>query len=341
MNNQTKVGMFIFVVGIFLFSPIGQTANASYEEIEQEYNNLLVNYYRNPQNDKIPVALEHIAASDFIKNQPTDVSAMTSYLFGRIAQKEPSLVEKYMEVFAKTSLTHEGRVFILMVFQICGNELVKHFLEAKLNDENFVNDKQDIQNILNGGFPIGFDPLKREIKNGADLDFLWAEFFVTGNREPIAKIVDALGWPDRFKLKLQEWREKKHSAEEKRILDKMLNRGLQMNVDLDRMFIKGAVDLDSLFAAQIQFHSPGKKQQDSIKKIRKMLNISDEDIVYMAVKGAAMWSLQSNAKQHPKIFEYCKQDFAQRADKSKTELAIILEVVSPGTVELTANELYR
>lgn len=334
MKKKVKVILIVVFLGIVLSLNFFQSAEAGYEEIEKEYNVLLVNYYRNPQIDKIPAALEHIASSDFIRNQPTDVSAMTAYLFGRIARIEPSLIPKYTEVFEQTSQTHEGRVFILMVFQICGNESVKHFLEGKLNDKNFINERQDIQNILDGGIPITFNPLKREIKDGADLDFLWAEYFITGNKEPIVKIIETLEWSDRFKSKLQEWSGKKHSSDEKRIFDRLLNRGIQMNVDLDRMFIKETTDLDCLFSAQIQFHSPDKRQRDSIKKIRNILNITDEDIVYMAVKGAAMWSLQSNAKQHPKVFEYCKQEFMQREDKSKTELAIILEVVAPGTIEL-------
>ncbi len=256
--------MLLLISWVFLFSSFSQTANAGYEEIEKEYNDLLVNYYRNSQPDKIPTALEHIAVSDFIKNQPTDVSAMTSYLFGRIAREEPSLVAKYMEVFDKASLTHEGRVFILMVFQICGNKSVKHFLGGKLNDENFVNEKQDIQNILTGGIPIGFNPLKREVKDGVDLDFLWVEFFITGSREPISKIIDVLGRPDRFKSRLQKWLGKKHSRNEKQILDRTLNIEMPMNIDLDRMYIKGTTDLDCLFAAQLGFDSSDKRRRKSI-----------------------------------------------------------------------------
>lgn len=334
MRKKQKIVLIATFLGIALIANFPKSAEAGYEEIEQEYNELLINYYCNPQIDKIPTALEYIATSDFIKNQPTDVSAMTAYLFGRIARIEPSLIPKYMEVFGRSSQTHEGRVFILMVFQTCGNKEVRHFLEDKLIDGNFAKEKQDIQNVLNGDIPIKFNPLIQEVKDGVDLDFLWAEFFVTGDKEPIVKIIDTLGWPDRFKSRLQEWRAKKHSDNEKRILDNMLNRRMQMNVDLDRMYMKGTADLDCLFSAQLQFHSSDKKQRDSIKKIRKIMNISDEDILYMAVKGAAMWSLQSNAQQHQKVLKYCRQEFERRSDKSKIELAIILEVVSKGIIEL-------
>lgn len=142
MKKKVKIILVTTFLSIVFFANFFQLAEADSDGIEKEYNDLLVNYYRNPHPDKIPSALEHIAASDFIKNQPTDVSAMTAYLFGRIARQEPSLVSKYMEVFEKATHTHEGRVFTLMVFQICGNEEVKHFLEDKLNDKNFETEKQ-------------------------------------------------------------------------------------------------------------------------------------------------------------------------------------------------------
>ena len=329
-----KAILILALFGIVFFVSSFKSTDASYEEIEIEYNEVLVNYYRNPQVDKIPVVLDHILQSNFFRDKATGIFTLTAYYFGRIARLEPALIPKYMEFFEKMSQKHEGRFFILMVFQICGNETVKQFLVEKQNDKNFVNEKQDIQNILNGGAFPQFNPLTREIRDGADLDILWAEFFVTGNKEPILKIIDTLGWPDRFKSRLLDWSVKKHSNNEKRVLDRLLNQETRMNVDLDRMNIKDMTDLDCLFSAQLQFRQPDKKRRESIKKLRNILNITDEDILYMVVKGAALWSLQSNAQQHPKVLEYCKQEFEKRNNRSKVELAIILEIVSKGTVEL-------
>jgi len=191
MSKVIKLIICSIAIGLFVFSPFVKSSEAGYEEIEKE-NALLVNFYRDPQPDKISNALEHISTSNFIKTSPTDVSAMTAYLFGRIAKQNSKLISKYLEIFEKNSQTHEGRVFILMVLQICGDQDTRHFLENKLNDKNFQSVKQDIQNVLSGDIPIKFDPLKREIKDGADLDFLWAEFFITGEKEPIGKIIDHL-----------------------------------------------------------------------------------------------------------------------------------------------------
>lgn len=333
MNRAIKLVICVAMLDLFVLSPFLKSADAGYEEIEKEYNELLVNYYRNPQPDKIPAALERIAASDFIKNQPTDISAMTAYLFGRIARQDPSLISKYTEVFEKASPAHEGRVFILMVFQICGNEEVRHFLENKLDDKDFLNEKQDIQNVLKGSIPVKFSPLTREVKDGVDLDFLWAEFIVTGKKEPVVKIIDVLERPDIFQSRLQAWLRENHSKKEKQFLDGMLNQELRMDINVDQPTLTGAADLDNLFSAQMQSQPTDPERRESIKRMRKMLNISDDDLLYMAVKGAAMWSLRSNSQQHPKVFEYCKQEFERREGKGKIELAIILETVSRGTID--------
>ncbi|MBL7130496.1 MAG: hypothetical protein ISS45_03700 [Candidatus Omnitrophica bacterium] len=303
---------------------------------DEEFNNFFTYYYLNPQPNEAPSALRQFISSDFFKSQqPTEIYAMQSYFFGRIAQMNPVLISEYMNLFNDT--THEGRVFILMIFQISGNEQVKAFLQTKLDKEDFINEREDIKNVLKGGMPIDFNPLRREIEDGADLDFLWTEFFITGIKEPIVKIIDVLSWEDRFKNKLTNWLSAKHSKRETKKLNNLLNR-VGINIDINKHNLNLLSDFDCMFAAHFQsFGFAGKKSEHG-EEIIKILDFSDDDKFYMAIKGAAMWALQSNAQQHPKVLEYCKQEFEQRADKSKIELAIILELASKGSIELVPTE---
>lgn len=299
---------------------------------EEDFNSLTMYYYSNPQPEKIPLALQDYLSSEFFNsNQPSGFYTSVSYLIGRIARAEPSLVPEYLKIF--DGATHNGRVLLIMVFQICGNEQVKEYLRTKLNDKNFAKEKVDIENILKMDIPISYDPLKREVKSGVDLDALWAEFFVTGNKEPIVKIIDVLSREDLFKNKLLTWMSDKHTKKEIRNLNTLLNAS-NVHVDLDKNALNIDGDMDCLYSASLS--GPGMEMQRSRNgiQIRKILGLSQEDLVYMATKGAAMWSLKANAEQHPKVFEYCKQEFERRNDKSKIELAIILEVVSKGTIEL-------
>ena len=54
-------------------------------------------------------------------------------------------------------------------------------------------------------FTKDLDPLKELVRNCADLDYLWAEFFLTGNTEAIKKIIEVLKWPDRIRSRVNTW----------------------------------------------------------------------------------------------------------------------------------------
>jgi len=299
---------------------------------EEDFNTLTMHYYSNPQPEKIPAVLKaYLSAEYFNSDQPTDFYMSVSYLFGRIAKAEPSLIPEYQKIFE--GATHRGRVFLIMVFQICGNEQVAGYLRSKLDDKAFTNERSDIENTLKRGIPISYDPLKMDVKSGVDLDALWAEFFVTGAQEPIVKIIDVLSRDDLFKEKLMAWMSHKHTKKEIRNLNTLLNSS-NLRVDLEEGKLDIGSDMDCMYSSYLSASGRHKERSKSGVQIRKILGLSEEDLIYMANKGAAMWSLQANSEQHPKVFEYCKQEFERRNDKSKIELAIILEVVSKGTIEL-------
>lgn len=310
--------------GLLIFSAFIPAIAAQAQNAEIENVDLLLNYYRNPQFEKVPAVLERFVVSDFLQKQSAEVCAMYAYLFGRIAVREPALIPAYMSVFEKMPPVHEGRIFILMIFRICGNEDVVRLLETKLDNPDYAGERQDIQNVLKGGLPVKFDPLTAEVKEAVDLDFLWADFFVTGDKKPVVKIIDVLTWPDRFMMRFREWAGKMHSKEEEERLERLLNRDMKMKIDFKRPFDEGAVDLDNFFAAKIVGATEA-DQSRSVGEINQILNITNDDIKYLSLKGAAAWSLRLNAAQHPAVLGYCKEEFERRKDKSKFELAAILE----------------
>lgn len=59
-------------------------------------------------------------------------------------------------------------------------------------------------------------------------------------------------------------------------------------------------------------------------EFRKIINLSNEDIYDMAIKGAASWSLASNAQQHEGIFEICNEEIKVRPQSSKIYLLRIV-----------------
>lgn len=318
---RTKI--FTLFISVILLGLLYGLNLASAQDFDPQSEEVVINYYRNPQPDQIPAALENIAGSDFIKNSDTEVSAMTSYLFGRIAQVEPSLIPKYIDVFKKT--THEGRVFILMVFQIGGDARVVEFLKGIVNDKDYAAEKKDINNLLERGIPVKFDPMTNEVKAGVDLDFLWAEFFVTGQAAPIVRIIDVLAWKDRFRERLNDWMFSKHSPSEIRRLNKLLAEEVGFDVDLSNVRINFEGDMDNAFAMFLRNSGDAGRGSKPAIEIRKILRITDEDMMSMAVKGAAFWSLWSNSRTHPQVRDICRTEVLLRDDKARRELMMINE----------------
>jgi hypothetical protein len=311
-----KIFLLFLIFEIIIFQRI-LPVSAKDNNIEADFN-VLTYYYVNPQPDKVPLELEKFIASErFIKDENFRKYGVynTAYLFGRVAQLVPALITKYEDIFEKSS--HEGRSFILKIFQICGNEQVKDFLTAKLKDKNFSKEKNEISEIIKEGIPIGFNPLDREIKDGSDLDFLWAEFMITGNEKAIQKIIAVLDWQDRFRNKLSDYLKRPIAIPEKEETTDILDKDYNLKCSLSTQEIGSSEDLDIFISSQLQ------SQEDRIerfRKVRKALNLTEEDILYMAIKGSASWSLNSNAEQHKKVFEICDAEIAKHTGTAKITL---------------------
>ena len=295
------------------------------DDIDKQYNNLLMNYYQDPQPQKVPAALEHFAASEFVKTQSTEVAGVMAYTFGRIAQLDSKLIPEYIKVFKRT--TSEGRKFILMVFQICGNQQVADFLREKLIDQGYKNERDEIINVLSKELPVPFDPLLNDVENNDDLDFLWAEFFVTGRQEPINKIIKVLDWDDIFRLRLASWMSVKHSAKDIVQLSALLNDRAHIDVDVKKGKIKHEGDLDVLYSAFVNSSSVGNGLARDAVNIRLMLGLSEDEMRYISIKGAAIWSLRINSQQHPRVLEFCRLAMKTSSVKVENELKRIKSMV--------------
>lgn len=283
---------------------------------EQEFNELTMFYYQKPNPARVPDAVRY-----FITNGPLHSYTSMAYLFGIMAKLDPSLIPEFEKVFVDTS--HQGRSFMLLIFQICGNDQVIEFLKSKSNDAVFSNEKKDIDEALSRGLPLKYNPLTRAVESPLDEDCLWAEFFVTGKKEPIVRIIDVLNEEDFLKGRILAWLSDNQQNKKAVIQLKKLFGNQKIDIDLTPEALAGMSDLDCLYMSS--FRMDGRRSDNGLK-IKKLLGLTDKDLQYMAVKAAAMWALQSNAMQHPLVLKYCKEELAQRSDKSKIELMIIVRL---------------
>jgi hypothetical protein len=133
------------------------------------------------------------------------------------------------------------------------------------------------------------------------LDLLWAEFFVTGAREPVARIATALDGTDGVRARLESWlNERSFFGKGKREEAAAALAAVGLKLDLDRRVVVTGGDLDCLCFALAE------------QKVRIFPMLPFEptqaELSQLAAKGAAVWSLRLNAGQHAVVAEVCRDE---------------------------------
>lgn len=319
MKKKRSIGVTVFGISLLMVIVTAlSTPVQSKEDLDKDSGDLLTYYYLRPAPEKVPLALEEFISSKFFTSGQALQKKLiytTAYSFGRIAQLEPSLIKEYEGLFNKTS--HEGRLFILEIFQICGNEQVEEFLKAKLKDKNFREEEKDISKIIKGGIPIEFNPLAKEAKHASDLDFLWAEFMITGDERAVEKIINVLEWSDRTRNKLYDYLKSSASADRKEEIVDILGDEYNIKCNISNQDIETKDDLDIIITMNLMQQ---KTKSEPFQKIKEILNLSNEDILYMVTKWSAHWSLDSNAQQHKRVFDICDSEILKRSGSAKIGL---------------------
>ncbi len=317
MNTFRKILLVIFLLSSGLFSTVAQADITS----EEELNKFVTHYYQNPQPNQIPQAVKYfISSAEFKRYMQTNqhLVEMLAYFFGRVAELSPKLRRDYEKMYDKAD--EKSKVFFWKIFSVYRDPTTEKFFKAKMNADP--TQKVVLQNMLN-------QPLKgkqffvKDVQGLNQLDFLWMEFFATGSREPIQKIIDVLNWKDIFRNKLQDWLLTSHTQEDKDRLSQLSRNDLKVNVEVDRARINYFGDMDCLYFSFIRtssFHQPAKVGIE----FKQILGLSDKDFVYIITKGAAFLGLLSNAQKHPKVLEFCNQELKSRKDKSNAELQNIV-----------------
>ncbi len=256
--------------------------------------------------DQLAEALEDAANP---RNFP-DMHAqnLALYFFARVARLEPSVIPQYEASLEKVS--HGERSFILNVLRLATDDR-----------------KQELARSLEGSFPREFDVLQRPIAGPADLDYLWVEFFVTGSKDPVRKLTEVLAWPDRVRHKLDRWLQKPAFGffsrwRKKRVLEQ-LRRVAEIACDATTNTIKTIDDLDCMCLLGPETQVRHSKEFAKIKAALPF-DLSQDDVNYLATKGAAKWSLSSNACMHPKVLEICQKEFERQSGDTRHGLEQVI-----------------
>jgi hypothetical protein len=145
------------------------------------------------------------------------------------------------------------------------------------------------------------------------LDLLWAEFFVTGAREPVARIASALDGADGVRARLEAWvSERPLLGKGKREKASAALAAVGLVLDLGRGVVVTDGDLDCLCFALAE------------QKVRIFpmlpVELTQPELLRLAAKGSALWSLRLNAGQHAVVAAVCRDEATRPGGKARRTL---------------------
>lgn len=288
------------------------------EAFQLKYNQLIHNFYRDPKPEMVPPILKELLESDVVRYGQVFLDNshhLYAYTFGRLAMEEESLVPLYREIFKTSSLY--ARRLMTEVFQICGDSDTRAFLIEAAQDPENAAVKEDIALALSGGIPLKYSPLNYPIFTQQDLDLHWVEFFVSGSTAALARILDVLDRPDVLRERATAFFAGDASEEDKLLAVQLFDEILGIKVDETTYDIADKQDLGGVIATRAQT-SP--VTPEKVQQMQDLLGLTDIDLLSISAKGAAIWSVQSNARLHRNVFEFCEQQIGNHGEQAQLVL---------------------
>ncbi|MGV3624855.1 MAG: hypothetical protein ACO1OB_28805 [Archangium sp.] len=205
--------------------------------------------------------------------------------------REPD-VASALEAFDEVSREPESQLYTLYAFTLMAK--VNTDFRAGLTSRH----GQLVDAVLRGVPPLEDAPPGPEA-----LDLLWTEFFVTGSLDPVRRIVAVLDEPDLVRERLTSWLQHigigpEGGTEFMKYLP--LFQRLAFPIVFSESRVDGPVDLDLTVAitarnGQLQF-------------TELPIELTKPELIRIAAKGAAVWSLRGIGARHEVIAKVCAEE---------------------------------
>lgn len=150
-------------------------------------------------------------------------------------------------------------------------------------------------------------PTRGPVRSAEDLDARWSEFFATGDLAPLREIVAVLAWKDWLRehveglLRQRTWTEVLFGKKRRTRLSERLA-ALGVRVDVERATVGNATDLDGVILRP-DLSADGARVAALQQALPRPLTAPE--LMVIAVKTSALWSLASNATSHPLVVDAC------------------------------------
>lgn len=283
---------------------------------QDELNRFVTDYYEHGSPDKAVEALKFVANPG--RPEHLNFLPITLYFLRRLADNHPELIRGYQTVLSQVE--ESGRGIILTLLRLVGDDETRDFLKLKMKEEERNQLERFFKELLDEAPALAKNAMEVPVKTALDLDLLWAEFFVTRNREAVIRVMEVLLWPDLIRKKLQDWLD---ATPPQSILSPAEWR---RRWTLDRIRKATGITTESVpvvnstrYCQRVMtdYDLDCQCTMEGIETVPGRLDnacqafpfpLSDDDRMYIVVKSAAKWSLGVNAMEHQKVFDVCREE---------------------------------
>jgi len=183
---------------VCLLAVLGQEPPEGPPPFVKEFSRVGTYYYQNPDPKLGPKMLKELIRKEnlehpfFVRND--QVPILIGAQIGDIGAGHPEIVREYEGLFADAS--PNGRKVILRALTNAGDEETAKKVGEWIKDPKFAVQKTDLE-ALKAHIE---DPKRTHARDvpaqtPKDLDYLWANFFVTGEYAPVSRILDVFDVP--------------------------------------------------------------------------------------------------------------------------------------------------
>ncbi len=165
----------------------------------KEYAQQTTFYYKSPDPSLGSKMMESMLQTENVDHpwfqQKPHVLQLLAAMMGDIAIGKPETIRNYEAAFAGATLS--GRRVIVRSLMNCGDKETLKQVEVWLGDKQLAESHADLKPLKTHlADPQRKHARDRAAREPGDLDFLWVNFFVTGEYEPVSRILDVFDLPD-------------------------------------------------------------------------------------------------------------------------------------------------
>lgn len=250
------------------------------------------------------------------------------HALGHIAHGNPKLIRLYESQFA--GATETGKALLVDALRICGDDATRRQLKNWSRDPAY---RQQQKQLAAAAVFLADSkrrlPRDKPARSLLDLELLWADFFITGEFQPVARILDILDRPGSLRQKITDWL-KNNPGNQQELLEMLTTLKLIQPHTKD-VLVGGDLELILLHDAKGRLAPFG--MEGAVYIGREILHLSYEELYGgLLLQRVASWSLQENLKEHPKLEEHLRKHYWERPARSQDVVKKWLRIDQPKMV---------